>query len=67
MVRSSGEEVVSTFTCHLPEVRVKCAAVANNMTCGVNNLYSTYQYKELNPNALKWIERSPRNYIYHVT
>ena len=61
MVRSSGEEVVSTSSCYLPEFQVKCTAEANNMICGGgNNIYTANQCTEFSPESLKWVERSKK-------
>ena len=68
VVRISDEGVVSPSNCKLPELQVQDAAVSNNMICG--GIYGIYTYiypnttnqcNELNPESLKWEERSQMN------
>ena len=61
MIRISDEGVVSASNCLLPELKVQYAAVSNNMICGGETPDTINQCKDLNPDSLKWQERSPMN------
>ena len=59
VVGISDEGVVSPSTCQLPELQVTYAAISGNLICGGFNPNGTNKCQELNPEALKWEERSP--------
>ena len=61
VIKISDEGVVSASNCLLPELKVQYAAVSNNMICGGETPDTINQCKELNPESLKWEDRSPMN------
>ena len=61
VIKISDEGVVSTSTCKLHELQVNYAAASNNLICGGRYPNIINQCKDLNPESLKWEERSPMN------
>ena len=68
VVGISDEGVVSPSTCQLPDLQVSDATISGNLICGGYYPDITNECKAMNPEAMKWEERSSMTTIryYHA-